>query len=148
MHNLNYTPTPLGIQSWREITSGDIWTKQVEYRWSTSNYKTADVNILRQDSKFELTTIFAQYYVDVEILRHHTHQSVSFTNWVSKISKGILEDYHIIVGRYEGPRMKTKKTVCLEVWQLITIIVLFGQVYVITAICNIPQFRPIRETWI
>jgi hypothetical protein len=29
MYNLNYTPTTVGIQSWREILSGDTRTKTV-----------------------------------------------------------------------------------------------------------------------
>jgi hypothetical protein len=32
MYNLNYTPTTLGVQSWREIISGGTRTKKVEYR--------------------------------------------------------------------------------------------------------------------
>jgi hypothetical protein len=34
MYNLNYTPTNLGVQSWREIISEGTWTKKVEYHWS------------------------------------------------------------------------------------------------------------------
>jgi hypothetical protein len=31
MYNFNYTPTTLGVQSWREIISGGTRTKKVEY---------------------------------------------------------------------------------------------------------------------
>jgi hypothetical protein len=31
VYNLNYAPTTLGVQSWREITCGGTWTKKVEY---------------------------------------------------------------------------------------------------------------------
>jgi hypothetical protein len=34
MYNLSYTPTTLGVQSWREIISGGTRTKKVEYHWS------------------------------------------------------------------------------------------------------------------
>jgi hypothetical protein len=34
MHNLNYTPTTLGVQSCREIISGGTQTKKVEYHCS------------------------------------------------------------------------------------------------------------------
>jgi hypothetical protein len=34
MYNLNYTPTTLVVQSWREIISGGTRTKRVEYLWS------------------------------------------------------------------------------------------------------------------
>jgi hypothetical protein len=34
MYNLNYAPTTLGVQSWREIICGGTRTKKVEYRWS------------------------------------------------------------------------------------------------------------------
>jgi hypothetical protein len=30
---LNYTPTALGVHSWREITLGGMRTKKAEYRW-------------------------------------------------------------------------------------------------------------------
>jgi hypothetical protein len=33
MHNLNYTPTNLGISSLREIISGGTQTKKFEYHW-------------------------------------------------------------------------------------------------------------------
>jgi hypothetical protein len=33
-YNLNYTPTILGVQSWRQIISGGMGTKKVEYHWS------------------------------------------------------------------------------------------------------------------
>jgi hypothetical protein len=29
VHKSNYTPTPLGVWSWREITSGGTWTKKL-----------------------------------------------------------------------------------------------------------------------
>jgi hypothetical protein len=32
-YNLNYTPSTLKVQSWREITSGDTRTEKVVYRW-------------------------------------------------------------------------------------------------------------------
>jgi hypothetical protein len=34
MYKLNYAPTTLGVQNWREIKSGGTPTKKVEYRWS------------------------------------------------------------------------------------------------------------------
>jgi hypothetical protein len=34
MYNLNYAPTTLGVQSWREIISGSMRTKKVEYHCS------------------------------------------------------------------------------------------------------------------
>jgi hypothetical protein len=34
LYNLNYTPIALGVQSWREITSGGTRTKKVQYHWS------------------------------------------------------------------------------------------------------------------
>jgi hypothetical protein len=37
MYNLNYTPTTLGVQSWREIIFGGTWTKTVEYHCSIQN---------------------------------------------------------------------------------------------------------------
>jgi hypothetical protein len=33
VNNLNYTPTILRAQSWREITSGGTRTKRIEYQW-------------------------------------------------------------------------------------------------------------------
>jgi hypothetical protein len=30
---MNYVPTTLGVQSWREIISGGTRTKKVEYHW-------------------------------------------------------------------------------------------------------------------
>jgi hypothetical protein len=33
MHNLNYIPTALGVQSWSEITSGGTRTKPAAFRW-------------------------------------------------------------------------------------------------------------------
>jgi hypothetical protein len=33
VYNLNYTPTALGVQSWREITSGGTRPKEVEYHY-------------------------------------------------------------------------------------------------------------------
>jgi hypothetical protein len=33
MYNLNYAPTTLGVQIWREIICGGTRTKKVEYRW-------------------------------------------------------------------------------------------------------------------
>jgi hypothetical protein len=35
MYNLKYTPTTLGVQSWREIISGGTLTKRVEYHCSS-----------------------------------------------------------------------------------------------------------------
>jgi hypothetical protein len=34
MYNLDYTPTTLGVQSWREIISGGTRTKKVKYHWA------------------------------------------------------------------------------------------------------------------
>jgi hypothetical protein len=34
VYNLNYAPTTLGVQSWREIICGGTRTKKVEYYWS------------------------------------------------------------------------------------------------------------------
>jgi hypothetical protein len=37
MYNLNYTPTTLGVQHWREIISGGTRTKKVEYHCSSQS---------------------------------------------------------------------------------------------------------------
>jgi hypothetical protein len=34
LYNLNYTPTILGVKSWREVTSGAREQETVEYHWS------------------------------------------------------------------------------------------------------------------
>jgi hypothetical protein len=48
MYNLNYTPTILGVQIWRDIISGGTRTNKVDYHWSSRSvysYVDSDIHV-------------------------------------------------------------------------------------------------------
>jgi hypothetical protein len=58
MYNLHYVPTTLGVQSWREIISGGMRTKKVEYHSYRSLWAFVNMVIIK---KIEIINIYSIY---------------------------------------------------------------------------------------
>jgi hypothetical protein len=93
MYNFNYTPTTLGVQSWREIISGGTQTKKVEYHCSVEFSLVSHTHMYLL---FAVCPTPSQIYV----MKFHSYQHVI---------PDIAWPYQRTVRNYAGPA---------EMWQL------------------------------
>jgi hypothetical protein len=61
MYNLNYTPTTLRVRIWREITSGGMWRKRVEYHYCKGFIRINIVAVSNYDSSVVAEKAFDVY---------------------------------------------------------------------------------------
>jgi hypothetical protein len=78
MYNLNYTPTNLGVQSWREIISGGMRTKKVEYHCSSpplfhSNTTAVSSSYILHWTRLQFITAHSRYDHCIPLLCSESH---------------------------------------------------------------------------